>query len=91
MLCASDIPGLGLNFFDYGIAVGVILCLFFIVWFGGRHVLEKFEKISRHHDDTIRAISEQHREERKEWRDEANDRVAHINELLEKTLDSLRK
>lgn len=79
------------NPFDYGLAIGTIIVLFAILYFLGREVVARFDKITMENRDQIQAILDAHRDERDEWKAESSARTAKIDQLCDRMIRALTK
>jgi hypothetical protein len=89
----NDVSAIPLNFnpFDYGLSVGVIVVLLFVLRYSIKTGLEKFDEQAARHDNTVREIIEGHLNERSEWRSESSERATKINELCDRMIRALAK
>ena len=79
------------NPFDYGIAIGTIIVLFFVLYQLGSKVIQRFDQIATKHDETIRMLHEEHKDERTVWRDESQRRTEKIDSLCDRMIACLAK
>ena len=77
--------------FDYGLSVGVIVVLLFVLRYSIKTGLEKFDEQAARHDSTVREIIEGHLNERTEWRKESLDRAEKISTLCDRMIHALAK
>ena len=79
------------NPYDYGLAIGTIIVLFAIMFYLGREVVARFDKISAENRTQIQAILADHRSERDEWQSESAARTAKIDQLCDRMIHALAK
>jgi hypothetical protein len=79
------------NPFDYGIAIGTIIILFFVLYQLGSKVIHRFDEIATKHDDTIRKLHDEHKDERAIWREESQQRTQKIDSLCDRMIACLAK
>ncbi len=77
--------------FDYGLAIGTISILFAILFYLGREVISRFDKISSDNRQQIQEILADHRSERDEWQSESAARTAKIDQLCDRMIHALAK
>jgi len=79
------------NPFDYGIAIGTIIILFFVLYQLGSKVITRFDEIATKHDETIRMLHDEHKTERVVWREESQTRTEKIDHLCDRMIHILSK
>lgn len=79
------------NPYDYGLAIGTIIVLFAFMFYLGREVIARFDKISADNRKQIQAILTDHRSERDEWQTESTSRTAKIDQLCDRMIHALAK
>ncbi len=79
------------NPYDYGIAIGTIIVLFFVLYQLGSKVINRFDEIASKHDETIRMLHDEHKDERAIWRDESFRRTEKIDDLCDRMIHALAR
>lgn len=79
------------NPFDYGLAIGTITVLFAILFYLGREVVSRFDKISSENREQVQAILAAHKSERNEWKEDSQARAAKIDQLCDRMIHALAK
>ena len=85
MLIMEATPSI-LNVWEYGLAAAVITALFLCLWKGLSMSLEKFETISETNSKMVTGLTDKHREERDEWRNEAERREDKMVDLVQQII-----
>ena len=79
------------NPLDAGIAIGTITILFALLFYLGKDVLSRFEKISTQNRETIKSILRDHREERDDWNAEYQKSTEKMVVLCDRMIHALAK
>lgn len=79
------------NPFDAGLAIGTITILFALLFYLGKDVLSRFEKISTQNRETIKSILNDHREERDDWNAEFQKSSDKMVTLCDRMIHALAK
>lgn len=79
------------NPFDAGLAIGTITILFALLFYLGKDVLGRFEKISTQNRETIKSILSDHREERDDWQAEFSKYSEKMGILCDRMIHALAK
>ena len=90
MLGQGEIPNIG-TWTEYGLAGMVIAALFATLFAIAKMGIAKFEVIDARHDETVKMLDANHREERREWQADAWRREEQLQQTISGLTDAVEE